>query len=115
MLKQRRLAAEKVARDLFAAERAIDNALTRTARLAGAVPEQRNKANVSAAIGQGAIERAIEAMTKLGAARKDIIEAHNELSLAKLHVGLGAVAIGDSVPKPPHAEAPADLRVVSAA
>ncbi len=109
MLKERRLAAEQVAESLFAAEAAIDAALACTAKLAGQMPSVRQDARLSALIGQGAIEQAIEAMSALSHARRSICATHKELSLAQGHIGLGAVAIvadGASGPKPP---ADADL------
>lgn len=104
MLKERRKAAEQVAESLFAAEAAIDAALACTAKLAGQMPAVRQDANLSALIGQGAIERAIEAMAALSQARGHICATHKELSVAQGHIGLGAVHItagGGSGDKPP--------------
>ena len=113
MLKVRRHAAEQVAASLIAAETAIDAALTLTAKLAGQMPSVRADAGLSALIGQGALERAIEAMTALGLARNHIVATHKELSLAQSQIGLGAinvVADGGSGTKPP-----ADAEVLPAA
>jgi len=107
MLKARRQAAEQVAASLIAAETAIDAALTLTAKLAGQMPSVRADAGLSALIGQGALERAIEAMTALGLARNHIVATHKELSLAQTQIGLGAinvVADGGSGEKPPAAD-----------
>lgn len=107
MLKVRRQAAEQVAASLIAAETAIDAALTLTAKLAGQMPSVRADAGLSALIGQGALERAIEAMTALGLARNHIVATHKELSLAQTQIGLGAinvVADGGSGEKPPAAD-----------
>ena len=102
MLKQRRQAAEQVAESLFAAEAAIDAALACTAKLAGQMPTVRQDARLSALIGQGAIEQAIEAMGALSQARRSICATHKELSLAQGHIGLGAVRLdGADGPKPP--------------
>jgi len=93
MLKVRRQAAEQVAANLMAAETAIDAALTLTAKLAGEMPAVRADAGLSALIGQGALERAIEAMTALGLARNHIVATHRELSIAQTQIGLGAVNV----------------------
>jgi hypothetical protein len=93
MLKQRRHAAEQVAASLMAAEAAIDAALTSTAKLAGQMPAIRADAGLSALIGQGALERAIEAMSALGQARNHIVATHKELSIAQNQMGLGAVKV----------------------
>jgi hypothetical protein len=100
MLKQRRELATKVADSLFAAERAIDAAITRTAHLVGLMPEAREDANLSAVVGQDAIKQAIEAMSALGEARRGIVQTHRELTVAQHDIGLGAVAFGGSNPKP---------------
>jgi hypothetical protein len=107
MLKERRKVAEQVAASLIAAEAAIDAALSCTASLAGQMPALRADAKLSALIGQGAIEQAIEAMSALGQARRNIVATHRELSLAQTQIGLGAVNVvaeGAGGTKPPAAE-----------
>lgn len=101
MLKQRREAAQQVADSLFESEAAIDAAITAVAKLAGVMPAVRADAKLSALIGQGALERAIEAMGELGAARRAIVETHKELSIAQRDIGLGAVSYGTGEEKPP--------------
>jgi hypothetical protein len=91
MLKQRRLAAETVAEALFAAEQAIDAAITRTATLAGLMPSTRQDANLSAMIGQDALMGAIETMQALGVAREGIVTTHKHLSIAQRDIGLSAL------------------------
>lgn len=98
MLKQRRMIADQIAASLFEAEAAIDVALAKTARLAGAMPGLRADAGLSALIGQDAVERASEGITALASARRAIVETHKELDAAKTQIGLGAVMYGD--PKP---------------
>jgi hypothetical protein len=93
MLKERRKAAEQVAESLFAAEAAIDAALACTAKLAGEMPSVRQDARLSALIGQGALEQAIEAMAALSQARGRIVATHKELTLAQNQIGLGALDI----------------------
>lgn len=102
MLKERRLAAEQVAGALFAAEAAIDVALTKTAHLTGVMPMLRSQAGASALIGQDALERASAAIMALAEARRAIVETHKELSIVQGQIGLGAVRMaGDGGEKPP--------------
>jgi hypothetical protein len=101
MLKERRLAAETVAQALFAAEKAIDAAITRTAALAGLMPATRQDANLSAMIGQDALMAAIQTMQSLGHAREGIVVTHKHLSTAQRDIGLAAVSFGDGGEKPP--------------
>jgi hypothetical protein len=102
MLKQRRQVAEQIAGALFEAEDAIDTALAKTAALTGAMPALRAQAGASALIGQDAVERASQAIMALAEARRAIVEAHKELSLAQTQIGLGAVTLtGDQGTKPP--------------
>ena len=102
MLKDRRAAAMKVAESLFAAEDAIDQALARAAELNSTLVTARTDAKLSAIVGQDAFEGAAAAFAALVRARADIVETHKRLSETKIHVGLGAVAIGD-MGKPPEA------------
>lgn len=101
MLKQRRQAAETVAEALFAAEKAIDAAISQTALLAGLMPSTRQDANLSAIVGQDALMGAIETMQALGLARQNIVATHKQLSIAQRDIGLGAVAFGTGGEKPP--------------
>ena len=103
MLKQRRQVAEQIAGALFEAEAAIDQALAKTAALAGVMPSLRREAGASALIGQDAVERASQAIMALADARRAIVETHKELSIAQSQIGLGAVVLMDPVggDKPP--------------
>jgi hypothetical protein len=95
MLKERRMAAEQIASALWDAETAIDVALTKTADFTGKIPALRRQAGASALIGQEAMERASQAVMALAEARRALVEAHKELTLAKQQVGLGAVTMDD--------------------
>jgi hypothetical protein len=104
MLKQRRLAADAVAKALFDAEKAIDIAISRTANLAGLMPASRQSANLSALVGQEALMAAILTMQALGQARENIVETHRQLTVAQRDIGLSAVTLfgggGDKPPTP---------------
>jgi hypothetical protein len=100
MLKDRRMAAIKVAESLFAAEDAIDTALARAAELNGNMVTARTDAKLSALVGQDAFELSVSAFAALARARCDIVQTHKRLSEAKIQVGLRTVSIGDQSPKP---------------
>lgn len=106
MLKQRRQIAEQVAAALFEAESAIDAAIAKTAGLTGMMPGLRAQAGLSALMGQDAVERASETIMALIQARRAIVETHKQLSVTQHQMGLGAVAIGDDMDKPPAIDAP---------
>jgi hypothetical protein len=119
MLKERRVAAEQIATALFDAETAIDEALSKTAVLAGAIPALRKRAGASALIGQEAMERASHAIVALAEARRAVVETHKELTVAQAQVGLGAVKMtstgGDgSKPTPAVAQASVGKRALRA-
>jgi hypothetical protein len=102
MLKERRLAAEQIATALWDAESAIDVALSKTATFTGAIPTFRRQAGASALVGQEAMERASQAVMALAEARRAIVEAHKELTIAQGQVGLGAITMTDpGTTKPP--------------
>lgn len=100
MLKQRRDAAQQVAERLFAAEKAIDTALRCAAELNATIPVARTDANLSATVGQDAIESAAEAFASLVQARRRMVEAHHRLDETKTRIGLRTVAIGGGMEKP---------------
>lgn len=99
MLKERRAAAQLIAEQLFAAEAAIDAAITATATLAAVMPTVRTQAGAAACIGQDALLNAMATCAKLVEARAEIIATHKALSVAQKQVGLGAVAFGGWVSK----------------
>jgi hypothetical protein len=121
MLKERRSAAEQIANALWDAESAVDMALTKAATFTGAIPALRRQAGASALIGQEAMERASQALVALAEARRALVEAHKELTLAKQQVGLGAITmdeVGGGKPPPPPAPEMVSarrIRAVSAA
>lgn len=100
MLKERREAAEQIAERLFAAEAAIDAALTSAAELNAIIPVARSQANLSAVVGQDAIESAAETFAALVRARQQIVATHYRLDEAKTQIGLRTVAIGGGMEKP---------------
>jgi hypothetical protein len=112
MLRDRRSAAIKVAKSLFAAEEAIDLALARAAELNGAMVTARSDAKLSALVGQDAFEVSASAFAALARARCDIVETHKRLDEAKIQVGLRTMAWGDHG-KPPSAKQGGPLKIVA--
>ena len=112
MMQKRREALNMVTAELFPAETAIDAALALSAQLLGAQVNARRHANLSAVVGQKAIEESLAALAALGEARRRIVAAHAELGQVKIDIGLRTVAGGDSGDKPSSA-AVSDLRVVA--
>lgn len=105
MLKERRDAAIKVAESLFAAEKAIDNALARAAELNGNMVTARTEAKLSAVVVQDAFEVSASAFAALAQARCDIVEAHRRLDQTKNRLGLRTLAIGETKAPPGFGEA----------
>lgn len=91
---KRKIVAHKVADQLFAAEAAIDNALSAVAALAALLPNARIEARLSAVVGQAVIDRTSETIAALAQARSGIVETHHELHGVQGQIGLGAVAVG---------------------
>jgi hypothetical protein len=92
MLKERRAAVETVAEALWAAEAAIDMALSKTACLTGTIPEVSKTARLATEIGQNAMERISQTIMALTEARRAIVETHKELTVAQHQIGMGAIA-----------------------
>ena len=95
MLKERRLAANKVADQLFAAEAAINAAVSAVAQLTAVMPMAAQEANLAACIGQDALMGAMETCQQLIQARARIIATHASLRDAQIRIGLGQVAFND--------------------
>jgi len=101
---KRKIVAHQIADQLFAAEAAIDGALSAVAALAAMLPNARIEARLSAVVGQNVIERASQTIAALADARRGIVETHHELSSVQGQIGLGAMALG-GVDKPEEAPA----------
>ncbi len=99
MLNQRLNAAREIADQLFAAERAIDDAVAQVAALTACMPRARMEANIAANVGHAALERSANTMSALIEARREIIAAHEALAEAKDQVGLRTVAVGGGMYK----------------
>jgi len=100
MLKQRALAAEKIATELHEAEDAIDQAIIKLAKLAGTLPIARFETNMSAIVGQDAVSKVTQEVAAAGQVRQMVAEAHHALSETQRQVGLGARMFGAGTEKP---------------
>lgn len=98
-MKRHELAAE-VAKDLWAAEAAIDEALSRTAALMGRLPKFRVEARISAVVGQSAFDKAAETIAMLTSARRQIVETHHELHKTQLELRIPTIMDGNNMDKP---------------
>jgi hypothetical protein len=85
---------EALAVRLFAAETAIDLALTETANLASALPAARADAYLSAVTGQRAFDGAAASIGALAEARSHLVQTHNTLAALARKLGLETLAIG---------------------
>jgi hypothetical protein len=96
MLKERRIAAQAVAENLFAVERAIDDAIARCVRLTVSIPASTAQVNLSAVVGQDAIASSARAFSALIQARQDIVATHRHLDATCIEIGLRANVFGTS-------------------
>lgn len=92
-------AARAGAAKLARAEAAIDAALRETAELMGLLPSLRLETNLSAMIGQEAVDNLGETLSHIVSARRTILGAHDALKTVRTQIGCGALAVGD-LPKP---------------
>lgn len=100
MLKERMVAAEKIATELFEAENAVDQAIIKLAKLAGTLPVARFDTNMSAIVGQDAVAKVTQAVAAAGQVRQMVTDAHQALSETQRQVGLGARMFGAGMDKP---------------
>src|SRR5690606_1075457 len=85
---------EALAARLFAAEAAVDQALSEAAMLAAALPTARADAWLSAVTGQKAFSGAAAAVGALAEARGHLVQTHNTLAALARKLGLDALAVG---------------------
>lgn len=97
MLIKRRAVAQELANRLFAAEEAIDAAITAMADLSGYMPIARCEANISAVVGNSALESAAETFSSLVRARRGIVDTHHHLAEARDQIGLRTVGLGAGI------------------
>ncbi|MBK6708392.1 MAG: hypothetical protein IPG54_13270 [Sphingomonadales bacterium] len=103
MLKDRIVAAQRIASELHDAEFAIDDAIVKIARLAATLPAVRIETKMSAIVGQDAVAKITQAVAAAGQVRQIIADAHQALGETQKQVGLGARMFGAGLNKPPAA------------
>jgi hypothetical protein len=79
---------------LFAAEAAIDAALSETANLCAALPRARAEAYLSAVTGQQVFNEAAASVAALTEARAHMVATHRSLAALARRLGLETLAIG---------------------
>ena len=85
---------EALAARLYAAEAAIDQAMTETAALAAALPRARSDAWLAAVTGQRAFSGAAATISALVEARGHLVQTHNTLAAVARKLGLEGLAVG---------------------
>ena len=95
MLNDRLSAAQDIAAKLFALETAIDQALVFAGQLTSAVPAARQRARVSAVVGQDAVTLTGQTLAALFEARAKIVAAHHAFAEVQEQVGLKTRMSGD--------------------
>lgn len=85
---------EAIAARLYAAETAIDQALSETAFLAAALPSARAEAYLSAVTGQRVFDGAAASISALAEARSHLVQTHTALAALARKLGLETLAIG---------------------
>lgn len=110
MLNQRLAAAQAVANELFPAEKVVEEAIVRNAKLVIATIEGRAAAKLPIRSAQEALGFVAQANVRLCEARGLLAEAHRSYRATQVEIGLQAFGFGDEQPCPPSS---AELRVVS--
>lgn len=114
MRNERIEATNDIAAQLFAAEEAVDAAITQMAKLSAMMPEARLRVKVSASLGHEALKSASDALSSLINARGQIVSVHAALDQVKTDIGLRTYGIGAGFEKP-RADSTPLLEVVSEA
>jgi hypothetical protein len=94
MLKERLAIAHKIARDIHAAEAAVDLAIAKLGVLTAALPEAQAAAKLSAVVGDKAFAHLQGAIANTFAGRADLVALHHELEQVKGRMGLRNVVVG---------------------
>jgi hypothetical protein len=80
--------AQRVAKKLFATEAAVDSAMVEAAELLGDMLKARSDVNASLVFADDVQVKMMEAIKALSEARTAMVGVHNELSEAKLRLGI---------------------------
>jgi hypothetical protein len=112
LLNQRHEAARAVASELLPAEREVDAAIVRNAKLTVAVIEGRRKCKLPLTAGQDGLSYVVKATARLLEAREFLAHAHLAFRTTQDEIGLKAFSYGDEQECPPSS---GELRIVSPA
>lgn len=116
MLNQRHETARAVASELLPAEREVDSAIVRNAKLTIAVIEGRKKCRLPLTAGQEGLDLVTKATTRLVEARALLAHAHKAFRDTQAEIGLNAFSYGDEQECPPaSAEARVSARAANVA
>lgn len=114
MLNERNAAARAVATELLPAERDVDSAIVRNAKMTIAVVEGRRKCKLPLTTGQEGLQFVTEATSRLVEARSLLAHAHVAFRTTQDEIGLQAFSYGDiSDCPPPSAETAPPLKIVA--
>ena len=94
--------ATRVAASLHETENALDAAIAKASALLGMMPVARQEAHVSAQLGQDAFDRVVAAIGALNDARREMVAAHEAFAEVQARLGLGPLAFGPFIDKPPY-------------
>jgi hypothetical protein len=114
LLNQRHETARAVASELLPAEKDVDSAIVRNARLTIAVVEGRRKCKLPLNAGQDGLNLVTEATARLVEARALLAQAHSAFRETQNEIGLQAFSYGDISECPPSsAEESMTLKIVA--
>lgn len=112
MLNQRHEAARTVASELLPAEREVDSAIIRNAKVTISVIEGRKNCKLPLHTGQEGLNCVAQALASLVEARAFLAQAHAAFRTTQNEIGLKAFCYGDEQECPPAA---GELRIVGTA
>lgn len=92
---ERHRLAEEITGLLNVFEQDLGRALASGSTLLGAIPTARSTANVSATIGQGAIDQFVTSLSLIAQAMSSAVEGHHRLDEARRTLRVPALAGGD--------------------
>ena len=114
MLNQRHETARAVASELLPAEKDVDSAIVRNAKLTIAVVEGRRKCRLPLDAGQDGLSLVSQATSRLVEARSLLAQAHKAFRETQNEIGLQAFSYGDISECPPSsAEESSPLKIVA--
>jgi hypothetical protein len=99
MLNQRLKAARSVAEELHRFENALDETISCGAQFSSRLVIARMEANLSAVVGQEALNKVFASLSAIVAARGQLVTAHHELKTVADDIGLQTVGFGQMKPR----------------